>query len=194
MMEALEVLDAWIVLAINGAHTTFLDLFFWLVSGKAIWIPLYLFILFTVYRSYPLKYFFAFTLLAIASVALADIISAQLIKETVARFRPSHNLNLRDQLHYHVFENGEMYYGGMYGFVSNHATNFAAITFWTIIATWPNKRWISWMVIGVTLCVAYSRIYLGVHYLSDILGGFCVGLTVSVIIFKVFSKRLKLYQ
>jgi undecaprenyl-diphosphatase len=193
-MDILEAIDQWIVLSINGANSPFFDVFFWLISGKIIWIPMYLFILFWVYRFYSLKFFVLFTTLAILSVVFADLTSAQLIKEVVARYRPSHHMNLSNQLHYHVFENGEKYFGGQYGFVSNHATNFAAVSFWTCIAFWSKQRWLCWLFIGITLFVAYSRIYLGVHYFTDIVGGFCLGIGISALIFNVFSKQLKVYQ
>ena len=133
-MMFLENLDQELLLAINGANNAFLDSFFWIVSGKLTWIPFYIFILLAILRNFPKRYGLIFTLLVVASVSLADLLSAQVIKENVARYRPSHHTELSEKLHFHVNDKGEEYRGGQYGFVSNHATNFAAIAFWVFIA------------------------------------------------------------
>lgn len=188
-METLEAIDRAIVLAVNGCHSPFWDEFMWIVSGKTTWIPVYLILFFLVYKNSNKKEFLWFVIGIGLSVGMADLISSQVIKETVERYRPSHHALLTNVLHFHLYENGELYRGGMYGFVSNHATNFGAIATWVYLFFHKRNQYIAWSMILGALLVGYSRLYLGVHYLSDVIGGFMVGTGISVLIFTLIFKR-----
>lgn len=190
-MDVLEAWDHSLLLTINGTHTAFLDSFMWVISGKLVWIPIYLLIFYGVYKTQSRKFFGWFFLIACVSVLFADFVSSQIIKELVARYRPTHHTELRDLLHVHVYSDGNEYRGGQYGFVSNHATNFAAITFWTFVGLWKKYRWACFSFLFAALLVGYSRMYLGVHYPSDVLGGFFVGTGISALIYIFIFKRLK---
>ena len=80
------------------------------------------------------------------------------------------------------------YKGGMFGFVSNHATNMSivGIMIFNVIKNSYPKSWI-YLLIFVVL-ISYSRIYLGVHYLSDIIGGWILGFILSFIGSKYLNK------
>ena len=92
MIDYLESIDRSIVLAINGWHSPIMDEIMWTISGKTIWIPLYVLLIMLYYRRETFKNTLIFLLSAILVVGLADLISAKLIKELVLRARPSHNL------------------------------------------------------------------------------------------------------
>src|SRR5690554_2738427 len=72
MIEWLKEIEQNVLLAINGAHTPFLDELMWLVSDKFIWFPFYLLLFVFVYLKYSLKHALWFTLFGFAAVALAD--------------------------------------------------------------------------------------------------------------------------
>jgi undecaprenyl-diphosphatase len=103
------------------------------------------------------------------TVLIADQMSSGLIKQLVQRLRPTHDPALESAIH---VING--YRGGMYGFVSSHASNFVASS--TIMALVMRHRAVTLSLTVWTLMQCYSRVYLGVHYPGDIMGGILIGL------------------
>jgi undecaprenyl-diphosphatase len=196
MTEYLEEIDRQIVLAINGLHNVLLDEIMWWISARVTWIPLYLVLLYLAFKQLNRKQLFLFIAFVVASVAITDLVSVHLFKNIFLRYRPSHNLLISDQLHYYQIRSGEWYKGGQFGFVSSHAANYFAIATgsWLVLKeNYPNLRW--WLlVIGVLIC--FSRIYLGVHYLSDLIVGGIVGVFIAFGIYKlwfsplIFSKNI----
>ncbi len=63
-----------------------------------------------------------------------------------------------------------------YGLPSGHAQN--AIVFWGVIAHWIRKTWAWVAAILLMLLIGLSRIYLGVHFPSDVLAGWAIGLVI----------------
>ena len=183
-MEKLESIDRWIVSAINGWNTPFLDEVMWMISAKLIWIPLYIFLIFLFANVNNIKKTVFFVLAAILVVAITDQVSVHLFKNMFMRYRPSHHAMLTDNLHFYQFDNGEFYKGGMYGFVSSHAANFfGVLTFaWLALKDRFAKIWL--LLLPIALIVSLSRIYLGVHYFSDVFVGALLGIFVAVVVFK----------
>ena len=175
MIEWLESIDRAIVLTVNSWNSPFFDEFFWLVSAKLTWIPFYLFLLFLFYRKSDWQNAGIFLLMAIVAVGFSDFTSSQIIKDSVMRYRPSHHTLLTDQLNFYQLSETDVYKGGQYGFVSSHAANFFAVcTFaWLSLKKWYPR--IGWLVFSVAILVSFSRLYLGVHYLSDLIGGAALG-------------------
>ena len=185
MLEQLLHIDTEILLVINGWHAPWADTLMWIISAKATWIPLYLLLIGLLVRRYrqpastPIKWLqkvpacvVMIVVIALA-VGAADFIASGILKDWVARPRPSRVPELEGVLH---LVNG--YKSGQYGFVSSHAANtmVCALLFSMI---WRNKI----ATVGLMLWVAancYSRMYLGVHYPLDILGGLMVGCLVAM--------------
>lgn len=147
----------------------------WIISGKLTWIPLYVLMLFLAFHHHGWKHAVAFLVVGVLSVAIADQMSSHLLKELIMRYRPSHHALLTDKLHFYQFEDGSFYKGGMYGFVSSHAANFFAIC--TFAGLHLRKKYPRILLVFLIIAslVAYSRIYLGVHYLSDLVCGAALG-------------------
>lgn len=193
MIDWLESIDREIVLFINGMHTPFFDSFMWIVSAKLTWVPFYVALLLLYYRKTSWKHAGVFLLVAIAAVGLSDFISSQLIKDTVMRYRPSHHSLLTDKLHFHVFPDGEKYKGAEYGFVSSHAANFFAVCTFAYLALRAYYPRI-WWVFGIAVLVCYSRLYLGVHYVSDLVCGAALGALVAWLLYRFVFLRIKINQ
>ena len=177
MIESLESFDRCMVLYINGGNTDVLDHFMWFFSGPFIIIPIIFMISWSLYKTYSLKQSGVILLGIFIAVGLADLCSVYLFKDVFMRYRPSHHAELFGELHFHKFANGDFYRGGLYGFVSSHAANYFAlfIIAWSII----NQYWIRMTLLVITLIILYSRVYLGVHYVSDVICGAILGYLIA---------------
>ena len=168
MLDYLNDIDTDVLLAVNGLHDAFQDALWWMVSAKWSSLLIILALIWVLLHQNRRHALLALAMLVLALV-LADQLSSGLIKQLVERLRPTHDPALGDAVH---IVNG--YRGGMFGFVSSHAANsFAAAAFLALL--FRNRA----VTIGLTvwaLLQCYSRVYLGVHYPGDILGGMAVGL------------------
>ena len=190
MIDFFESLDRNFIVFINSMNSPFWDEFMWVVSGKLIWIPLYLFLVFLAYRKIGLKSAFLFLVFVVFTIIIADAISVYALKEIVQRYRPSHNLLIKDSLHLYKISENNYYAGGDYGFVSSHATNFFVIATCFTCVFWKKYKKVCYFLFGIALLVCYSRMYLGVHYLSDILGGAMLGISFSFLTYKFIWKNI----
>ena len=171
MIDYLNDIDAGALLAVNGLHDMFQDAFWWMVSAKWSSVLLGLALVWCLMRQNRRHALLVLAMLVLA-FALADQVSSGLIKHLVERLRPTHDPSLGSMVH---VVNG--YRGGMYGFVSSHAANsFAAAMFLVLVM---RHRAVTLSMFTWALLQCYSRVYLGVHYPGDILGGIVVGLLVG---------------
>ena len=160
-------LDRNIFLFLNSLHTPFIDEVMWIVSMKVVWTPLYLAIIWMIFRRYGKRAWIPLALVPV--LVLIDDQGSTLIKNLTVRPRPCHEPALAGMVH---TVNG--YCAGMYGFVSGHAANSFGIAAFS--SALIGKRWFSWSIFTWAVIVSYSRIYLGVHYPGDVLGGALLGL------------------
>ena len=190
MFEQLLHIDTQILLAINGWHAPWADTLMWIISAKATWIPLYLLLIGLLVWRYRqpskkatkcLNKVPACVVMIVViglAVGAADFIASGILKDWVARPRPTRVPELEGVLH---LVNG--YKSGRYGFVSSHAANTMACgLLFSLI--WRNKIATCSLMLWVA-ANCYSRMYLGVHYPTDIMGGLIVGALVAVAMYQV---------
>ena len=167
MIEYLNDIDADALLAVNGLHDLFQDSFWWLVSAKWSSLLLVLAIVWILLHQNRRHALLVLAMLVL-TIVVADQVSSGLIKHLVERLRPTHDPSLESMVH---VING--YRGGLYGFVSSHSANFFAVS--TFLSLVMRQRWVAFSLFTWALLQCYSRMYLGVHYPGDILGGIVVG-------------------
>ena len=173
-MEDIKQLDWDATLFLNDWGNDAVDLFFNVVTHKLYAIPLYLFVLFILYRKLGTRN------LVIALIAIALLITcsdqlASLFKDSMERLRPFREPGLEGL----ISKVGKS--GGTFGFYSGHASSAVALaTFLWFILKRKHKTIGIVMIIWAVL-VAYSRVYLGVHYLGDVLMGAFMGIILGLI-------------
>jgi undecaprenyl-diphosphatase len=153
-----------------------MDQLMYLISGRFTWIPLYLLFVILIWMKYKRGSWIVF-LFAVLSIVLSDQV-ANLIKNEVMHLRPSHTPGIMNLLHYYKNSAGESYMGGLYGFVSNHAANSTALALYLILLF--RNKFVTLGLIFWVFLLCYSRIYLGVHFPSDVLGGILVGTVIGL--------------
>lgn len=177
MIEYLNEIDADALLAVNGLHDVFQDAFWWMLTAKWSSLLLVLALLWILLHQNRRHALLVLAMIAL-SILVADQVSSGLIKHLVERLRPTHDPSLESMVH---VING--YRGGLYGFVSSHAANSFAVA--TLIALVMRHRVVTLSMFSWALLQCYSRMYLGVHYPGDILGGIIVGVLAGWLVWQL---------
>ncbi len=182
-MDWLNSIDIFLFHIINDCGFNEMDSTMLFISNKLSWIPLYLLLLYILYKKYA-KYFIWILMSLGLLIFLADFGSVHLFKNVFERLRPCHQPEVIE--HMRLVKNC----GGLYSFISSHAANSFAIAFFISLLFKNLKGFIflfSWAVI-----IGFSRIYLGVHFPFDIVGGMFWGLIVSLLVYRLL--KIKLYE
>jgi membrane-associated phospholipid phosphatase len=134
------------------------------------WMPAYLFIFAFAWINLGTKKGWLLALGLGLTVGLTDFTSSELIKKNVHRIRPCNDIILHDQVHLRIAS-----CGGGYSFTSSHAANhFAAAIFLIgIFGRW--NRWVKPILLFWAALIAFSQVYVGVHYPLDVCCGGLLG-------------------
>lgn len=175
--------DTEILYWINGHSSEWLDTFMWTVSRSKTWIALYVLLVGLIiwkYRSWKsvLLILIGFGI----AVGLSDYTTSGIIKPLVCRLRPTHEPAI-DPIRLVC-----QYTGGLYGFCSSHAANTMACGL-LFSLLYKNKYATAGLMTWVALN-CYSRMYLGVHYPSDIMVGLLFGALWAVLVWFALTRWL----
>lgn len=179
MLRTLDELDRQLFLFLNGFHTEWLDQLMYWITNKYTWFPVYFLLVAAIIWKYRIRGLIM-CLGMVMAVTISDQITSGWMKPFFARLRPCQVPSLQQLVHVVAG------CGGKYGFASSHAsTTFAlASTVWLMLRSW--SPWFGW-AFAWSAIVAYSRIYVGVHYPLDILTGAAVGLVVGWLVYQFYQ-------
>ena len=156
------------------------------ISGKMIWVPLFLAIFIFLGIKYKRKFLVIF-LLILFGFALTELSAVYLFKNTFQRLRPCHEPALEGLVHVYGKSSS------LYGFVSSHAAN----CFYLAVACglFVRKRWFLACLLCWAAIISYSRIYLGMHYPGDVIGGAALGALMGgsmVKLYEIYRSRFEI--
>lgn len=187
MIDTLLAIDEWLFLFLNQLHADWLDPIMFFISGKLEWAWLYVLIIIRIIYKYKTAGIIALGVLVLG-ITINDSITSGFMKPFFERLRPSHEPSLAGMVH--TINN---YKGGLYSFASSHASNAFALTAFLWLIFKRKEKWVIYMFIWAAV-VAYSRIYLGVHYPGDIIAGASIGILVSYLLYTIYNKLADRYS
>lgn len=185
-VEQLLPIERDLFFKINSNHSPFFDYFMSLYSDKMTWIPLALVLLFVIVYKVPWKYILLLIICSTFIGLLCDMFAADVIKPFFARYRPSHHPDFENFVH---IVDGRR--GGRFGFISNHASNGIGIALFTSLLF--KQRYYTVAIFSWALITMYSRVYLGVHFITDTLGGALWGIFVATLTYFFYVYSCKLF-
>lgn len=188
MWEEFIGYDKELFLFLNTLGSTTWDGFWMFTTDKFSSIPLYVVLLALSYRLLGLKK----TVLLLVAVALLITVTnglADLFKYGVRRLRPCHDIEVNEIMR--LVKNS---CGGKFGYFSAHASNAFAIAFFFTHLLRPKFRYIGILLMGWAFLVAYSRIYIGVHFPLDVLSGALVGLSMGWLFARLYVLALQKFR
>lgn len=169
MVESLVSIEKDLFLFLNSLHTDYLDSVMYIISDKWPWIIFILFFLLFMSIGQKRGEVILFILGIAMVIFLADGISSGIIKELFQRYRPTHHPLTADIVQTVLGQRG-----GDYGFVSGHTANFFGFAIFSSLVI--RHRLYTLIAFITAFTVAYSRIYLGMHFITDVLPGLVLGL------------------
>ncbi len=179
MIEFLNNIDQQLFLFLNYFHSSVWDGIMWWISGKTSWIFLYVLIILALGIKYKWRMLVVVPTILLG-IVLSDQSSVHLFKEVFHRLRPCHQPEFAGMVH--LVNN---HCGGSYGFVSSHAANTFMIA--RLTSGLLKNKYFTWFIFFWASVVAYSRVYLGVHYPGDIIGGALLGILIGWLVLKLFQ-------
>lgn len=181
-MGFLLELDRQILLFFNGSDSLFLDgLIVTLTSGYA-WIPLYVVLFYVIMRdNETVPQIMLVAVCAIVGVALTAGITNFIVKPLFERPRPCNDPAIKYLVDTVITASNKDF-----SFFSAHAANTSVIAAYLSLMV-RNRMFTVAMSLWVLLS-CYTRLYLGMHYLSDILVGLCFGILMGMATYRVYQK------
>jgi undecaprenyl-diphosphatase len=184
MFEKIIGLDKKLLVYLNNLGSEKYDWLWLIITKQAYWTPLFLFLLYLVYKKLGARQ----TLIVVFFVAVLLTINntiTEAFKAYFERLRPCNDLEIKD-----IIRNIKPSIS--FSFFSGHSSNTMAVALFLYVLLKKHYRYFGLIFIW-PLVFAYSRIYLGLHFPTDILCGYACGLIMGTITFKMYCKKQRLY-
>lgn len=181
MIDWLLQEDTSLFLYLNNLGTPTWDGFWMFYTTKYNWIPFYALLLYLISKTVTRRQLILIVLLVAFLVTFTDQIT-NLFKINFERLRPCHNETINN-----LMRLVKPSCGGRFGFFSGHASNSMAVAIFAgLMLRWKYKYAIYLLIIWA-FGMAYSRVYIGVHYPLDILCGMLFGSISGLLFYKLFK-------
>ncbi len=168
MLQRINELDRELFLYLNNLGNTTWDPFWLLVTEKWTAIPLYIFLLYLIFKKFRIKGLIITAVLITLLITATDQL-ANVFKGGFERLRPCGQEGIMEQARFIAVRCGR------YGYFSAHAANSVGVAIFLGIIFKRYYPYLIWLLLGWALAVSYSRIYLGVHYPGDTITGMLIG-------------------
>ncbi|CAL2088710.1 phosphatase PAP2 family protein [Tenacibaculum sp. 190524A02b] len=183
MLENILQKDRELLIALNNLGSESFDYFWLTITNQFTWIPLFATVLFFVFKKLGLKKGIFTLLFIVVLVAFSDQLT-NFMKNTTERLRPCNAEELRGYLRQFSYKPGG------YSFWSGHASLSTTFSVFIILIFYRSSKYILLLTVFPIL-FGYSRIYLGVHYPSDVLTGYISGILIGFIFYFSYKELYK---
>ena len=185
MLDRLINIDQQITIALNGSDSLFLDGVAKSATSTITWIPLAFVLAYVIIRNNNWR-IIIFTFLALSlCVLIADQVASGICKPLFQRFRPAQDPSL-----IHLIDIVDGYRGGRYGFFSSHSANTFSLAIFVSLLVRHKALTLSLLSWAILNC--WTRIYLGVHFMGDLIVGFLFGSFVGFVTYLAYRKICKI--
>lgn len=181
-LQTLQSWDAALFRFVNGSLcNVFFDAVLPFLREKWLWAPLYLFVGAFTWLNFGKKGWLIILGLIVA-VGLSDFTSSTFVKKNVQRLRPCNDPVMVEKVMLRTA------CGAGYSFTSSHAANHFATAVFLIGIFGGLARWVRPAALGWAAMIAFSQVYVGVHYPGDVLGGALLGSAIGWWVVLTFRK------
>ena len=180
--STLYAADKTLLMVFNGSHCPFVDRLAVTLTCGYMWIPLYIALLLLVINNHKTVVQISLVIgMALLAIVLSEGMADLIVKPLVARLRPIHDTLMQDSVQ--VVNN---YRAEGYSFFSAHASNTMAVAvFFSLLV---KDRLFACTLITWALVNCWTRLYLGVHYPSDIIVGVVWGSVSGLFAYTMYNK------
>lgn len=181
MLEQLLKWDRETLIYLNGLGNSKYDTFWSITTEIATWIPLFLLFIVLFFRNFSKRYaYYQIGSMLVLTLFITLITFAT--KIGIKRIRPCYDESINAMLRILKTPSD-------YSFFSGHASSSFALATLAFLLLRSKVRW-AWFFLAWPLLFSYSRIYVGVHYPTDILVGALIGVTLAVVVYRIFRAKV----